>query len=177
MSDEPTWSDAERAILLQRTAAIARPSFTEHEVAEPAVFFRIGRESCCAFARSIRGAVRLDGMVPVPHGGRSVAGAIVRGGNALPVFHLAAIVGDRIGRLPETAHGLVLGATADEVALAVDSIEGFGELRASDMRDPPDGVRSRWVTSATSDGHLFIDLDALRDGKALWVDARQIRTE
>jgi chemotaxis signal transduction protein len=176
MSDR-SWSDADRAILLARSASVARAAVGEHAPAEPVVFFRVGRGKYCALARSIRGAVRLERMVPVPHGGRSVAGAIVRAGNALPVFHLAALVGDRIGRLPETAHGLLLGGATDEIALAVDDIEGFGELLATDLREPPDDVRSRWVTSATADGRLFLDLDALRASKTLWVDARQIRTE
>lgn len=178
MSDRHEWNATERAILLDRTAAVARRErVASDDAVEPAVFFRVGRESCCALARSIRGATRLEGMVPVPHGGRTVAGAIVRGGNALPVFHLATLVGDRIGRLPETAHGLLLGVTTDEVALAVDAIDGFGELTPSELREPPDGVRTRWVTAVTAEGRLFIDLDALRDSKALWVDARQTRTE
>lgn len=177
MSDDHRWSEAERAVLLTRTAAVARLALAERTATEPAVFFRVGRERYCAFARSIRGAIRLEGMVPVPHAGRSVAGAIVRGGNALPVFHLAAIVSDRIGRLPETAHGLLLGKLTDEVALAVDTIEGFDELLVADLREPPESIRSRWVTSATAEGDLFIDLDALRDSRTLWIDAPHVRTE
>jgi chemotaxis signal transduction protein len=180
MSEREPFTLAERAILLERTAAIARRDETESERSSArveAVFFRVGRQSCCAYARSIRGAIRLDGMVPVPHGGRTVAGAIVRSGNAIPVFHLAALVGDRIGRLPETAHGLLVGGDSDELALAVDAIDRFGDLDTKNLREPPEESRSRWVTAATVDGEIFVDLDALRDSPALWVDAKMTRTD
>ena len=98
-------------------------------------------------------------------------------GNAVPVFHLAVLVGDRIGRLPESAHGLLLGDSTDEVALAVDALDGFGSVVLADLREPPDDVRSRWVTFATVHGELFVDLDAMRDSPTLWVDARLTRTE
>lgn len=177
MSRQGDWNATERAILIERTATVARRVSDSVAALEPAVFFRIGRQSCCALARSIRGAIRLDDMVPVPHAGRSIAGAVVRHGNAIPVFHLAALVGERIGRLPETAHGLLLGDSTDEVALAVDAIDGFAELAITDVREPPDDVRSRWVTFATANGELFVDLDALRDSSTLWVDLRLARTE
>lgn len=177
MSDQERFTAAERAILLGRTIALARPAKLETSAGIEVVYFRVGRQSCCAYARSIRGTVRLDGMVPVPHAGRTVAGAIVRSGNAIPVFHLAALVGDRIGRLPETAHGLLLGTHVDELALAVDALERFGELHATDLREPPEDARSRWVTAATVTGETFLDLDALRDSPTLRVDARLTRTE
>ena len=179
MSDHHAFTPAERKILLERTASVARNDdfVSDPDASVQAVFFRVGRQSCCAYARSIRGAIRLEGMVPVPHGGRTVAGAIVRSGNAIPVFHLAALVGDRIGRLPETAHGLLLGGEADELALAVDAIDRFGELDTRALREPPDEARSRWITAATVNGEIFVDLDALRDSPALWVDARLTRTE
>lgn len=168
---------ADRAILFERTVALARPAQSEGAAGIEMVYFRVGRESYCANARSIRGTVRLEGMVPVPHGGRTVAGAIVRSGNAIPVFHLAALVGDRVGRLPETAHGLLLGGDVDELALAVDALDRFGELSTADLREPPAEASSRWVTAATVAGELFVDLDALRDSPTLRVDARLTRTE
>lgn len=177
MTPPDDFDDSERAILLARTAAVARQDAGAAAAAEPAIFFRVGRQRFGASARGILGAVRLDGMVPVPNGGRTVAGAFVRNGTAIPVFHLAALVGDRIGRLPETAHGLLLGEASEELALAVDSIDGFGELALDDLREPPDDVRSRWVTSATADGTLVLDLDALRGSSALWVDGRSNRTD
>ena len=92
----------EQAILFERTATLARATVTAFAArAEAAIFFRVGRQRCCSLARAVRGAIRLDSLVPVPHGGRTVAGAIVRGGAAIPVFHLAALVSERIGRLPE----------------------------------------------------------------------------
>jgi len=168
----------EQAILVQRTATLARaPIAAATAQTEPAIFFRVGRQRCCALARSVRAAIRLEALVPVPHGGRTVAGAIVRGGAAIPVFHLAALLAERIGRLPETAHGLLLGDQHDEVALAVDAIDGFGEIDRAALVPPPDEIRSAWVVAATAAGESFVDLDALRDGPALWVDAGQIRTE
>ena len=137
------FTSEERAILLERTAALARASVTvAASRAEPAIFFRVGRQRCCALARTVRAAIRLESLVPVPHGGRTVAGAIVRGGAAIPVFHLAALVSERIGRLPETAHGLLLGDQHDEVALAVDAIDGFGEIDRAALVAPPDEIRS-----------------------------------
>jgi len=177
MTSPDGFNDAERAILLARTAAVARRTTDELVARESAVFFRVGRQSYCALARNIRGAARLDGMVPVPHGGRAVAGAVVRNGNAIPVFHLAALLGGRIDRLPETAHGLLLGESTDELALAVDSIDGFADISLADLREPPDAARSRWVISATADGTLVIDLDALRGSSTLWVDGRPNRTD
>jgi chemotaxis signal transduction protein len=167
----------EREILQQRTTALARPAAEVVRSGAPAIVFRVGRQRCCALARSVRSAIRLDGMVPIPRGGRTVAGAILRGGVAIPVFHLAGLVAERIGRLPETAHGLLLGETQDEVALAVDAIEGFGEVDVTTLGPPSDEVKSPWVTGATADGESFIDLDALRDGPALWVDVGTTRTE
>lgn len=175
---KPDFTAEEQAILLQRTLAVARhEAGTVVATGEPAIFFRVGRQKCCALARSIRSAIRLDGMVPIPHAGRTVAGALVRGGNAIPVFHLAALVAERIGRLPETAHGLLLGDGHDEVALAVDAIDGFGTLDRHALAPPPDEVKSRWVVAATASGESFVDLDALREGPALWVDVSPIRTE
>ncbi|MBX3226995.1 MAG: chemotaxis protein CheW [Labilithrix sp.] len=175
MSDLTT---EEQAILLERTAALARsPVAVAEAEGEPAIFFRVGRRRCCALARSVRAAVRLEAMVPVPHAPRALAGAIVRGGAAIPVFHLAALVSERLGRLPETAHGLVLGEQHDEVALAVDAIDGFGAIDRAALVAPPDEIRSAWVVAATPAGESFVDLDALRAGPALWVDAGQIRTE
>lgn len=168
---------AQRAILLERTAALARVEEPPVTALEPAVFFRVGRQSCCALARSVRGAIPLDDLVPVPHAGRSLAGALARNGAAIPVFHLAALVGDRIGRLPETAQALLLGASADEVALAVDAVDGFGDVALAEMRDPPGDVRSRWITRATANGELLVDLEAMRDAEVLWVDLRLTRTE
>jgi len=167
MSD---FTNDERDILRQRTSALARPAAEAGIRGAPAIFFRVGRQRCCALARSVRSAIRLDGMVPIPRAGRTVAGAILRGGVAIPVFHLAGLVAERIGRLPETAHGLLLGEAHDEVALAVDAIEGFGEIDVATLGRPSDEVNSPWVTGATAHGESFIDLDALRDGPTLWVD-------
>lgn len=177
MTRADDFTAAEHEILLARTAAVARRDGQETVAREPAVYFRVGRQRYCAFARSIRGAGRLDGMVPVPHGGRSVAGAIVRNGNAVPVFHLASLVGDRISRLPETAHGLFLGDATDELALAVDAIDGFGEIVRADLRHAPDDAQSRWVASATADGTLVLDVETLLASSTLWVDGRLNRTE
>lgn len=172
-----SFTEAERNILVERTAALARSAAQAVATGEPAIFFRVGRQKCCALARSVRSAIRLDGMVPIPRAGRTVAGAILRGGLAIPVFHLAGLVSERIGRLPETAHGLLLGESHDEVALAVDAIDAFGEVDVATLQLPSDEVKSPYVTAATSDGVSFIDLDALRNGPALWVDVGTTRTE
>ncbi|MFO0734972.1 MAG: chemotaxis protein CheW [Labilithrix sp.] len=167
----------EQAILFQRTAALSKLDRVERaQGLEPAIFFRVGRDRCCALARSVRAAVKLDGLSAIPHGGRSLAGVIVRGGNVIPVFHLAAVLSDRIARLPETAHALLVGSGSDEVALAVDQIDGFGEIDRSAFSPPPDELRSAWITGATSRGESFVDIDALHEGPLLWVDAGPNRT-
>lgn len=170
MTDAPM-SDAERAILVQRTAALARREGAAAAVGEPAIFFRVGRQQCCAFARSVRAAIKLDEMVPIPHGNRAIAGAIISGGNVIPVFHLSALLNERIGQLPETAQALLLGDARDQAAVAVDAIDRFGEIEPASLGGPPADSSSTWVVGTTNTGETLIDLDALHAGPALWVEA------
>jgi len=176
MIDDPRWTDAELAILRARAEAVARREAAPPADREPAIFFRVGRQRCCAPARGVRSAIRLDGLVPIPHGGRTVAGAILRGGDVVPVFHLAAVLGERLTRLPETAHALLLGTTSDEVGVTVDAIDRFGELVGGTLREPPEEARSRFVTGATPDGELVVDLVALGASDVLFVDLEPTRT-
>jgi chemotaxis signal transduction protein len=171
MTQHDEFTEAERKILHARAEQAARVEQTARAPGQPVIFFRLGRQRCCASAATIRAALQLVGLAPIPGGARGVAGAIARGGEVLPVFHLSSVLGDRLDRLPETAHALVLGRTSDEVAVAVDALEGFDELGADALRAPPEEARSPFITAATADGHLFIDLDALLDSDALWVDA------
>lgn len=164
----------ERRILRERADAIARVSETSRVEGRPAIFFRLGRQRCCSFASSTRAAVRLVGLTPIPGAPRTVAGALARGGEIIPVFHLASVLGDRLDRLPETAHALVLGSQTDDVAVAVDLLDGFGEIADGTLRPPPEEAHSPFITAATADGALFVDLDALLASGALWVDAAQV---
>lgn len=169
MTDE-SFTEAQRAILVQRTAALARREGELASSGTPAIFFRVGRQRCCAFARSVRAAIKLDTMVPIPHGNRAIAGAIVSGGNVVPVFHLSALLNERIGQLPETAQALLLGDSKDQAAVAVDAIDRFAEIEPSSL-GPPVDRGSEWIAGTTTDGETLIDLDALHAGPALWVEA------
>lgn len=168
MNDD--WTDDERAILRARAEAVARRDGARVVKTEPAIFFRAGRQRCCAFAATVRAAVRLEGLVPIPRAGRTVAGAIARGGEVIPVFHLAGVLGHRIDRLPETAHALLLGATTDEVAVAVDDLERFGEIDPSELGDAPEEARSPYVSAATPSGDVLVDLSSLAASDLLWVE-------
>lgn len=169
--EHDVFDEAEKEILRARAEMVARLESGVRAAGRPAIFFRLGRERCCALASSTRGAVRLVGLAPIPSAAREVAGALARGGEVIPVFHLASVLGQRLDRLPETAHALVLGTTADEVALAIDALDGFGEIEDGGLRAPPEEARSPFITAATADGTLFVDLDALLASSALWVDA------
>lgn len=167
------FTERERAILDARTASVARAVEEQHARGRASLFFRVGRRRCAAWARSVRSVIRLERLSPAPASGRALAGGLVRAGEVIPVFHLAAILGDRLERLPETAHALLLGAASDEVALTIDALEAFGEVDETTLEEAPEEARSRFVLGATKDGTLVIDLDVLLASEALWVDASQ----
>lgn len=173
IDDPATWSEAELAVLRARTAALARPAGSGLRAGEPAVFVSVGRQRFCVLARQVRAAIRLQGLARVPQAPRAVAGAIVREGTVIPVFHFAVALGERLERLPEMAHALVVGRESDELALTVDAVDRVAELPEDALGPVPEAaVASGIVRGTAPGGELVIDLDALLASERLWVDVK-----
>jgi purine-binding chemotaxis protein CheW len=99
---------------------------------------RAGARSCAVRVSDLAGVVRFSGAAPFPTGEPAFLGIAVVRGATVPVYDLAAILGEGVDRVPRW---LLLAAGTDHVALAFDELEGYLRVRTEDL-----------VTAAAADG-------------------------
>ena len=168
------WSDDDRAILEERTRALAVPvDQREAEVGVEALVLRVGGERYTLPADAVRAVAALARLSPLPHAPPSVAGLTARGGVILPVFHLRAVLGLALTALPEYGRIVLLGEGSGQLALIVDAVEGTTRVDTAALRPAPPsllaaaGALIRGVDAA---GVPMLDPEALLASDRLFID-------
>jgi chemotaxis signal transduction protein len=163
----------ELGLLDKRARDIARP--TKTDVAADSlidvVAFAIGAGIYAIPTSHTLHIVRITSLAPIPGQTGTLRGVCVYAGEIVPVFDIAALLGEPEENRPVPDWGLMIGTDEVEAAILVDRIQSVKSIRSTQLerlsRAALQNDAGRFIVGTLANGLTLIDADRLLEHECM----------
>ena len=154
---------SEREVLEERARALARPVAAQAADTTEFVTFSLAGETWAIESRYALEVFRLANLARLPGAEPPVFGITTWRGALLTILDLRLVLGLSAASLDDLGRVIVLGKEAPAFGILADQVHGLVAVRASEMREPPEGVAVQrdYVQGVTGDAMIVLAAEQL----------------
>jgi chemotaxis signal transduction protein len=170
---DSTSAEDQRGLLDRRARDIARPltDELEHELLIDVVVFEIGAGVYAIATTHARHIIRVNSLAPIPGQNGTLRGVCVYAGEIIPVFDIAALLGETDHSSEDADWALLLGEETLEAAVLVDRIRSVRSIRAAQLERLPRAAlqneAGKFIDGTLADGLTLIDAQRLLEHECM----------